>query len=273
MAPGGVTLADLATGFSRVGDSSGSDDFVGKGQISPMFKAVKLKIGGIGPGGVRSFDVDPKQLPEDERTVDAEQLRTTTSFLETATTTRSTEARRAGCVVVGGCDRYCSPSSPLAGAVRDALAFWRWVCDPAGAWVTDESARRLLLPSDKGAVPPELPPVRRQVAVRDRPPRGRARRREGDGLYVIAGHGFSVDDDFTVQGCDRVRRLRPQSHRQLDRRRRPLSELSFSGFAEQILVFDAVAPSVRRPVASGADLPFDREPGGDGAAYALATQP
>ena len=80
--PGGVTLADLATGFSRVGDSSGSDDFVGKGQISPMFKAVKLKIGGIGPGGVRSFDVDPKQLPEDERTVDAEQLADDDPFLD-----------------------------------------------------------------------------------------------------------------------------------------------------------------------------------------------
>ena len=50
------------------------DDFVGKGQISPMFKAVKLKIGGIGPAGVRSFDVDPEQLPESERTVDAEDL-------------------------------------------------------------------------------------------------------------------------------------------------------------------------------------------------------
>ena len=37
VAPGGVTLADLATGFSRVGDSSGSDDFVGKGQFSPLF--------------------------------------------------------------------------------------------------------------------------------------------------------------------------------------------------------------------------------------------
>ena len=82
VAPGGVTLADLATGFSRVGDSSGSDDFVGKGQISPMFKAVKLKIGGIGPGGVRSFDVDPKQLPEDERTVDAEQLADDDPFLD-----------------------------------------------------------------------------------------------------------------------------------------------------------------------------------------------
>ncbi|HEX6659479.1 MAG TPA: hypothetical protein VF065_15420, partial [Ilumatobacter sp.] len=82
VAPGGVTLADLATGFSRVGDSSGSDDFVGKGQISPMFKAVKLKIGGIGPGGVRSFDVDPEQLPEEERTVEAEQLADDDRFLD-----------------------------------------------------------------------------------------------------------------------------------------------------------------------------------------------
>jgi hypothetical protein len=82
VAPGGVTLADLATGFTRVGDSSGSDDFVGKGQISPMFKAVKLRIGGVGPGGVRSFDVDPEQLPEDERTVDAEQLADDDPFLD-----------------------------------------------------------------------------------------------------------------------------------------------------------------------------------------------
>ena len=82
IAPGGVTLADLASGFTRVGDSSGSDDFVGKGQISPMFKAVKLKIGGIGPAGVRSFDVDPEQLPESERTVDAEDLADDGAFLD-----------------------------------------------------------------------------------------------------------------------------------------------------------------------------------------------
>jgi len=82
VAPGGVTLADLASGFTRVGDSSGSDDFVGEGQISPMFKAVKLKIGGIGPGGVRSFDVDPEQLPEEERTVDAEELAEDDPFLD-----------------------------------------------------------------------------------------------------------------------------------------------------------------------------------------------
>jgi hypothetical protein len=82
VAPGGVTLADLASGFTRVGDSSGSDDFVGKGQISPMFKAVKLKIGGIGPAGVRSFDVDPEQLPEEERTVEAEQLADDDPFLD-----------------------------------------------------------------------------------------------------------------------------------------------------------------------------------------------
>ncbi len=82
IAPGGVTLADLAGGFTRVGDSSGSDDFVGKGQISPMFKAVKLKIGGIGPAGVRSFDVDPEQLPEAERTVDPEDLPDDGAFLD-----------------------------------------------------------------------------------------------------------------------------------------------------------------------------------------------
>ena len=60
--------------------------------------------------------------------------------------------------VVVGCDGYGSLNASLAGAVRDALAFWRWVCDPAGGGVTDESARRLLLsPSDKGAaVPPEI---------------------------------------------------------------------------------------------------------------------
>ena len=47
-----------------------------------MFKAVKLKIGGIGPGGVRSFDVDPEQLPEEKRTVDAEELADDDSFLD-----------------------------------------------------------------------------------------------------------------------------------------------------------------------------------------------
>jgi hypothetical protein len=82
VAPGGVTLADLASGFTRVGDSSGSDDFVGKGQISPMFKAIKLKIAGIGPAGVRSFDVDPEQLAEEDRTVDAEQLADDDPFLD-----------------------------------------------------------------------------------------------------------------------------------------------------------------------------------------------
>ena len=82
VAPGGVTLADLASGFTRVGDSSGSDDFVGKGQISPMFKAVKLKIGGIGPAGVRGIDVDPDQLAEEDKTVDAVEMADTDDFLD-----------------------------------------------------------------------------------------------------------------------------------------------------------------------------------------------
>src|SRR4029453_7898812 len=82
VAPGGVTLADLAVGFTRVGDSSGSEDFVGQGQISPMFKAVKLKIAGMAPAGVRSIDVDPEQLPEEQRTVDAEALADDDPFLD-----------------------------------------------------------------------------------------------------------------------------------------------------------------------------------------------
>jgi hypothetical protein len=54
--------------------------------------------------------------------------------------------------VVVGCDGYGSPNASLAGAVRDALAFWTWVCDPNGGGVVDEQARRLLLsPSQKGS--------------------------------------------------------------------------------------------------------------------------
>ena len=87
-----MTLADLASGFTRVGDSSGSDDFVGEGQISPMFKAVKLKIGGIGPGGVRSFDVDPEQLPErSARSTPRSWPRTIRSSTATTTTTYDDE--------------------------------------------------------------------------------------------------------------------------------------------------------------------------------------
>lgn len=82
VAPGGVTIADLASGFTRVGDSSGSDDFVGEGQISPMFKAVKLKIAGIGPAGARAPGVDPRQMPVDERTVDVEELGEDDDFLD-----------------------------------------------------------------------------------------------------------------------------------------------------------------------------------------------
>jgi len=57
--------------------------------------------------------------------------------------------------VVVGCDGYGSANASLAGAVRDAVAFWRWVCEPGGGGVTDEAARRLLLaPSDKGVPVP-----------------------------------------------------------------------------------------------------------------------
>ena len=57
--------------------------------------------------------------------------------------------------VVVGCDGYGSPNASLAGAVRDALAFWSWVCDPNGGGVVDEPARRLLLsPSEKGVAIP-----------------------------------------------------------------------------------------------------------------------
>ncbi len=82
VAPGGITIADLAGGFSQVGNSSGDNDFVATPGVSPMFKAVKLKIGGIGPAGVRSIDVDPEQLPESERTVDAEDLADDDPFLD-----------------------------------------------------------------------------------------------------------------------------------------------------------------------------------------------
>ena len=143
-----------------------SDDFVGQGQISPMFKAVKLKIGGIGPAGVRSFDVDPEQLPEERAHGRCRGTGGRRPVPATATTTRSSSGVRAAVVV--GCDGYGSANASLAGAVRDALAFWRWVCDPTGGGVTDENARRLLLsPSEKGVcgsgrTSPPVPPTRRR---------------------------------------------------------------------------------------------------------------
>ena len=77
-----MTLADLASGFSQVGDSSGSNDFVGHGQISPMFKAVKLKIGGSAqPACARSTSI-PNSSPKSERTVDAEELADDDPFLD-----------------------------------------------------------------------------------------------------------------------------------------------------------------------------------------------
>jgi hypothetical protein len=180
--------------------------------------------------------------------------------------------------VVVGCDGYGSLNASLAGAVRDALAFWRWVCDPAGGGVTDESARRLLLsPSDKGAaVPPEITSgpadkasfeIALHEVVADA---GDSRER----LYVyFAGHGFSVDDDFTVQGAI--------AFADFDRNRTDnsivvgdlLSELSFSGFAEQILVFDACRniPFEGRLRAGRISRPFDREPGVTEQFCALAT--
>ena len=180
--------------------------------------------------------------------------------------------------VVVGCDGYGSANASLAGAVRDALAFWRWVCDPAGGGVTDERARRLLLsPSEKGAaVPPELTAgpadkasfeIALHEVVRDA---GEAR----DRLYVyFAGHGFSVDDDFTVQGAI--------AFADFDRNRTDnsivvgdlLSELSFSGFAEQILVFDACRniPFEGRLRAGRISRPFDRVAGVTEQFCALAT--
>jgi hypothetical protein len=180
--------------------------------------------------------------------------------------------------VVVGCDGYGSANASLAGAVRDALAFWRWVCDPDGGGVTDDSARRLLLsPSDKGAaVPPDVTagPADKgsfetalHEVVRDA---GDQRER----LYVyFAGHGFSVDDDFTVQGAIALA--------DFDRNRTDnsivvtdlLNELSFTGFAEQILIFDACRniPFEGRLRAGRISRPFDRVPGVTQQFCALAT--
>ena len=99
---------------------------------------------------------------------------------------------------------------------------------------------------------------------------GEARER----LYVyFAGHGFSVDDDFTVQGAI--------AFADFDRNRTDnsivvgdlLSELSFSGFAEQILVFDACRniPFEGRLRAGRISRPFDRGPGVTEQFCALAT--
>jgi hypothetical protein len=180
--------------------------------------------------------------------------------------------------VVVGCDGYGSPNASLAGAVRDALAFWTWVCDPNGGGVVDEQARRLLLsPSEKGSPIPDgvvAGPADKasfEIAlhevVRDA---GESRER----LYVyFAGHGFSVDDDFTVQGAiafadfDRNRTDNSIVVTEL------LSELSFSGFTEQILVFDACRniPFEGRLRAGRISRPFDRLPGVTEQFCALAT--
>jgi hypothetical protein len=180
--------------------------------------------------------------------------------------------------VVVGCDGYGSPNASLAGAVRDALAFWSWVCDPNGGGVVDEHARRLLLsPSEKGvAIPAGVVAgpadkasfeIALHEVVRDA---GEARER----LYVyFAGHGFSVDDDFTVQGAiafsdfDRNRTDNSIVVTEL------LSELSFSGFTEQVLVFDACRniPFEGRLRAGRISRPFDRVPGVTEQFCALAT--
>jgi hypothetical protein len=180
--------------------------------------------------------------------------------------------------VVVGCDGYGSANASLAGAVRDALAFWHWVCDPDGGGVTDDNARRLLLsPSDKGiAVPADITALPAdkasfEIALHE-VVRGAGDARER--LYVyFAGHGFSVDDDFTVQGAiafadfDRNRTDNSIVVREL------LSELSFTGFAEQILVFDACRniPFEGRLRAGRISRPFDRVPGVTQQFCALAT--
>ena len=180
--------------------------------------------------------------------------------------------------VVVGCDGYGSPNASLAGAVRDALAFWSWVCDPNGGGVVDEHARRLLLsPSEKGvAIPAGVTagPADKasfEIALHE------VVRDAGDAwerLYVyFAGHGFSVDDDFTVQGAiafsdfDRNRTDNSIVVTEL------LSELSFSGFTEQILIFDACRniPFEGRLRAGRISRPFDRVPGVTEQFCALAT--
>jgi hypothetical protein len=180
--------------------------------------------------------------------------------------------------VVVGCDGYGSPNASLAGAVRDALAFWRWVCDPNGGGVTEEGARRLLLsPSQKGvAIPADVAArpadkasfeIALHELVREA---GEARER----LYVyFAGHGFSVDEDFSVQNAiafadfDRDRTDNSIVVSDL------LSELSFTGFAEQILVFDACRniPFEGRLRAGRISRPFDRAAGPTEQFCALAT--
>ena len=202
-------------------------------------------------------------------------IRSSTATLKAATATTSKNMRAA---VVVGCDGYGSANASLAGAVRDALAFWRWVCDPDGGGVTDEAARRLLLaPSDKGApVPGDVTagPADKasfEIALHE------VVRDAGDGrerLYVyFAGHGFSVDDDFTVQGA--------LAFADFDRNRTDnsivvtelLSELAFTGFAEQILVFDACRniPFEGRLRAGRISRPFDRVAGVTQQFCALAT--
>ena len=180
--------------------------------------------------------------------------------------------------VVVGCDGYGSPNASLAGAVRDALAFWRWVCDPNGGGVTEERARRLLLsPSPQGVgVPAEVTAAPADKASVEIALREVVRDADDsrDRLYVyFAGHGFSVDDDFTVQGAI--------AFADFDRNRTDnsivvgdlLSELSFSGFAEQILVFDACRniPFEGRLRAGRISRPFDRLAGVTEQFCALAT--
>ena len=180
--------------------------------------------------------------------------------------------------VVVGCDGYGSANASLAGAVRDALAFWRWVCDPEGGGVTEANARRLLLsPSDKGAAVPDdvtAGPADKasfEIALHE-VVRDASEQRQR--LYVyFAGHGFSVDDDFTVQAA--------LAFADFDRNRTDnsivvselLSELSFTGFAEQILVFDACRniPFEGRLRAGRISRPFDRVPGVTEQFCALAT--
>jgi hypothetical protein len=180
--------------------------------------------------------------------------------------------------VVVGCDGYAAPNAALGGAVRDALAFWTWVCDPAGGGVTEENGRRLLLTlSDLSVpVPKEISSVKAdkrsvETALHEIVDDAGAER---DRLYVyFAGHGFSVDDDFAVQGAialsDFHRDATDNSIVVTDL----LSELSFTGFKEQILIFDACRniPFDGRLRAGRISRPFTRVAGRTEQFCALAT--
>lgn len=65
-----ISVADVAAGFSFAGVHAGSNEFVSRGSITPIFRAVKLTFtGAVGPGGVerlRAMD----EVPEEQQSVE-----------------------------------------------------------------------------------------------------------------------------------------------------------------------------------------------------------